>query len=62
LRRASPRRGEAIFWSSGWLLLAVAVAAGIALTGSPSGEWSTVYLIERSLSLDNVFLFSLLIA
>ena len=25
------------------------------------GEWSTVYLIERSLSLDNVFLFSLLL-
>jgi tellurite resistance protein TerC len=58
----SPRRGEAIVWSSGWLLLAVAVAAGIALTGGPAGEWTTVYLIERSLSLDNVFLFSLLLA
>jgi tellurite resistance protein TerC len=58
----APRRGEAILWSAGWLLLAVAVAAGIALAGGPAGEWSTVYLIERSLSLDNVFLFSLLIA
>jgi tellurite resistance protein TerC len=58
----TPRRREAILWSIGWLLLAVAVAAGIALTGGPAGEWSTVYLIERSLSLDNVFLFSLLIA
>jgi tellurite resistance protein TerC len=58
----APHRGEAILWSTGWLLLAVAVAAGIALTGGPVGEWSTVYLIERSLSLDNVFLFSLLIA
>jgi tellurite resistance protein TerC len=28
----------------------------------PAGEWTTVYLIERSLSLDNVFLFSLLLA
>ena len=59
--RAS-RRGEAIVWSTGWLLLAVAVALGIALTGGPAGEWTTVYLIERSLSLDNVFLFSLLLA
>jgi tellurite resistance protein TerC len=60
--RRAPRRGEAIVWSAGWLLLAVAVAAAIALTGGPAGEWSTVYLIERSLSLDNVFLFSLLLA
>ena len=33
----------------------------MALAGGPSGEWTTVYLIERSLSLDNVFLFSLLL-
>jgi tellurite resistance protein TerC len=57
-----PRRNEAIVWSVGWLLLAGAVAAGIAIAGGPTGEWTTVYLIERSLSLDNVFLFSLLIA
>ena len=56
-----PRRLEAIAWSVGWLLLAVAVAAAIALSGGPAGEWTTVYLIERSLSLDNVFLFSLLL-
>jgi tellurite resistance protein TerC len=57
----APRRKEAIVWSTGWLLLAVVVAAVIALTGGPAGEWTTVYLIERSLSLDNVFLFSLLL-
>jgi tellurite resistance protein TerC len=57
-----PRRGEALVWSTGWLVLAIAVAAGIALAGSPTGEWTTVYLIERSLSLDMVFLFSLLLA
>ena len=66
LRLFSPsreaRRGEAILWSIGWLLLAVAVAVAIALSGGPAGEWTTVYLIERSLSLDNVFLFSLLLA
>ena len=60
--RREPRRGEAIAWSTGWLVLSIAVAAGIALKSGPAGEWTTVYLIERSLSLDNVFLFSLLIA
>jgi tellurite resistance protein TerC len=60
--RRMPRRNEAIVWSIGWLLLAAAVAVGIALADGPAGEWTTVYLIERSLSLDNVFLFSLLIA
>jgi tellurite resistance protein TerC len=57
-----PHRGEAIAWSIGWLVLAFGIAAGIAIAGGPAGEWTTVYLIERSLSLDNVFLFTLLIA
>src|SRR5262245_63224888 len=57
-----PGRREAILWASGWLLFALAAAGGIALAGGPAGEWTTVYLIERSLSLDNVFLFSLLLA
>jgi len=56
-----PGRGEAIMWAGGWLLFALAVGAGIALAHGPAGEWTTVYLIERSLSLDNVFLFSLLL-
>jgi tellurite resistance protein TerC len=55
------RRGEAIAWSIGWLALALAVAVGIAIADGPLGAWTTVYLIERSLSLDNVFLFSLLL-
>jgi tellurite resistance protein TerC len=58
----APRQVEAILWSAGWLLFALAVAVGIAVAGGPVSEWTTVYLIERSLSLDNVFLFSLLIA
>jgi len=41
-----PGRREAIGWATGWLLVAVAVAIGIALAGGPSGEWSTVYLIS----------------
>ncbi|MDX6564072.1 MAG: tellurite resistance protein TerC, partial [Gaiellales bacterium] len=56
------RRGEAIAWSIGWLVLALVFAGGIAIAGGPVGAWTTVYLIERSLSLDNVFLFSLLLA
>jgi hypothetical protein len=58
--RAAGRR-EALLWSAGWLGVGMAVAAGIAIAGGPTGEWTTVYLIERSLSLDNVFLFSLLL-
>jgi tellurite resistance protein TerC len=38
------------------------VGAALGVAGGPVGEWSTVYLIERSLSLDNVFLFTLLLA
>jgi tellurite resistance protein TerC len=60
--RRQPRRGEAVAWSIGWVLLAAAIAVGIAVAGGPVGEWTTVYLIERSLSLDNVFLFTLLLA
>ena len=59
--RRAPRRGEAVVWSIGCVLLGLAVGVGIALTGGPAGPWTTVYLIERSLSLDNVFLFSLLL-
>jgi tellurite resistance protein TerC len=58
----APRRAEALGWSAGWLALALAVAIAIALAGGPAGEWATVYVIERSLSLDNLFLFSLLLA
>jgi predicted tellurium resistance membrane protein TerC len=58
---ALQRRG-AIAWSIGWVLLAAAAALGIALLGGPTSQWTTAYLIERSHSLDNVFLFSLLLA
>ena len=54
-------RGAAIAWSIGWFALAMLIASGIAIGGGPAGAWTTVYLIERSLSLDNVFLFSLLL-
>ncbi len=60
-RGRAARRGEAIAWSIGWLALALLTAGVIAIAGGPAGAWTTVYLIERSLSLDNVFLFSLLL-
>ena len=60
-RGREARQGEAIAWSIGWLVLALLTAAAIAIAGGPAGAWTTVYLIERSLSLDNVFLFSLLL-
>jgi tellurite resistance protein TerC len=61
-RPVASRRNEAIVWSISWLALALAVAAAIGVAGGPVGEWTTVYLIERSLSLDNIFLFTLLLA
>jgi tellurite resistance protein TerC len=61
-RDREARRGEAVAWALGWIAVATVAAAVIAWTGGPAGAWTTVYLIERSLSLDNVFLFSLLLA
>jgi tellurite resistance protein TerC len=61
-RGRAAQRGEAIVWSLGWLVLALVFAGGLAIADGPAGAWMTVYLIERSLSLDNVFLFSLLLA
>ena len=55
---------ESVRWSIGWLILGLAVTGGvIALSGSEDGiNYVTVYLIERSLSLDNLFVFILLFA
>ncbi|MDX6719036.1 MAG: tellurite resistance protein TerC [Solirubrobacteraceae bacterium] len=55
---------ESVAWSLGWLALGIAVSAVVlALNGSEDGvNYLTVYLIERSLSLDNLFVFILLFA
>jgi tellurite resistance protein TerC len=55
---------ESVAWSLGWLALGLAVTgAVVALNGSEDGvNYLTVYLIERSLSLDNLFVFILLFA
>ena len=55
---------ESVTWSIGWLLLGLAVTGIVlALNGSEDAvNYVTVYLIERSLSLDNLFVFILLFA
>jgi tellurite resistance protein TerC len=61
-RRGEPRFREAVLWSLGWV--ALAAAAALAVWADRGGDdailFTTVYLIERSLSLDNVFVFLLL--
>jgi TerC family integral membrane protein len=59
-RKPTFRAGAA--WSLGWLLISLA-AAGVVLVvedGLAAVNYTTVYLIERSLSLDNLFVFLLL--
>ncbi|MFP5362370.1 MAG: TerC/Alx family metal homeostasis membrane protein [Thermoleophilia bacterium] len=55
---------ESVSWSIGWLLLGLSMTAAVlALNGSEDAiNYVTVYLIERSLSLDNLFVFILLFA
>ena len=55
-------RREALVWSVVWIGLALLFNAGVYLMrGTEAGvEWTTGYLIEKSLSVDNVFLFLLI--
>ncbi len=55
---------ESVAWSLGWLALGLAVTGVVlAITGGTDAvNYLTVYLIERSLSLDNLFVFILLFA
>ena len=61
-REASFR--ESVVWSLGWLALGLAVTVPVLLLngGEDGVNYVTVYLIERSLSLDNLFVFILLFA
>ena len=55
---------ESVSWSVGWLVLGLSMTGVVlALNGSEDAvNYVTVYLIERSLSLDNLFVFILLFA
>ncbi len=59
-----PSFRRAVIWSVGWILLAFAFAAYIWIDhgSGPGGEFLTGYLLERSLSLDNLFVFALIFA
>src|SRR6266545_3270853 len=61
-RGREPTFRESVAWSIGWLMLGVAVALPLwAIDGSDGAvNYVTVYLIERTLSLDNLFVFLLI--
>ena len=63
-RGRDPSFREGAIWSAGWLVLSLLAALPLlALDGATSAiNYTTVYLIERSLSLDNLFVFILLFA
>ena len=63
-RGREPSFREAVIWSIGWLALSLLAAIPVwVLEGSEDAVlYTTVYLIERSLSLDNLFVFLLLFA
>jgi tellurite resistance protein TerC len=63
-RDEEPSFRRAATWSIGWFVLSLAVAPIVlVLHGSEKAvDYTTVYLIERSLSLDNLFVFLLLFA
>ena len=55
---------EAAIWSAIWVLLSLALCLGIHLRYGPEPalQFLTVYLLEKSLSVDNIFLFALIFA
>jgi tellurite resistance protein TerC len=61
-RGREPHFREAVWWSIGWLALSLLAAIPVWLLegGEDAVLYTTVYLIERSLSLDNLFVFILL--
>ncbi len=63
-RDREPTFREAGIWSIGWLAISLAAAlVVVALRDTESGVlYTTVYLVERSLSLDNLVVFLLLFA
>jgi tellurite resistance protein TerC len=63
-RGREPTLREGVAWSVGWLVVSLLAALPVlAFRGSGDAvEYTTVYLIERSLSLDNLFVFILLFA
>ena len=63
-RGREPGFREGAVWSVGWLVVSLLAALVIwpLRGGSDAAEYVTVYLVERSLSLDNLFVFLMLFA
>jgi tellurite resistance protein TerC len=63
-RGREPSFRESVFWSLGWLALGLAMALPMWAIDNGDGaiNYVTVYLIERTLSLDNLFVFLLIFA
>jgi tellurite resistance protein TerC len=61
-RGREPTFRESVTWSIGWLILGLLAAVPIALLSSTGDgvDYATVYLIERTLSLDNLVVFLLI--
>ena len=61
-RGREPSFGEGVVWSIGWLVVALAMAPVVWLLSDADDAvtYTTVYFVERSLSLDNLFVFLLL--
>jgi tellurite resistance protein TerC len=61
-RGREPSFREALLWSIGWLVVSLLAAIPVLLLEGRDDAvvYTTVYLIERSLSLDNLFVFLLL--
>ena len=55
---------EAIKWSCFWVFCGLAFGGIIFLIGGskPAGEYMAGYLIEKSLSIDNIFIFALILS
>ena len=65
-RGREPSFREGVIWSIGWLVISLLAAVAILVMDENGAEdaitYTTVYFIERSLSLDNLFVFLLLFA
>src|SRR5262245_163429 len=59
--RGVPSMRSAVLWSIAWTLAGLVFAIPLAVGGEEAGEYLAGFLIEKSLSLDNLFVFAVLL-